>query len=565
MSPLTSNDLKGMRDKIHNQREEKKLQENVRRQMEARIELENQQYQKIQNMLDAKKLEVERKHKAKIEALEQQISMTLKIEEQNEMAYQKQRLELTKNTRKILEQQEKDLRESLKRLEDHFDKIEDNFNIIVRACNPDLSQTVELYKKHFNSLKSQKIANSASLDANKNACIKAEELCHSLHKICRDYEVQAEALRAQKEADDIEAAQIAAKQAALALPQPTMVAQHPPETAPQQTQVVQTPDHLGRYYSELMELLNVKQSATRQLTETQELQVIRFALKVAVNNPINILNEQNKTTLIEGFQKLFNLLTGQRITTTKGAVSITDHIEASDWTKLRIAEKLIVSYMLNNLTFLKYFSLFQDACDKKEATVFYVAALTIALWQKFPDFGQIFIAKLIKECPLLLPYKPRQLSGQNDEDFLSSWGYRFSNGRFEEYAVYQKRTSNYATLIAAIWTSFPRRDENSPHPCGIDNAWKFIANVLNSQPDPMYLHLIDKVLEITGSTLHQIYGREFTKLVIILRDQYLPLVERKVDDKMKGAFDRLRGLTIGKFFTENRFLQPRGSLIPNYW
>ncbi|CRL01427.1 CLUMA_CG014564, isoform A [Clunio marinus] len=96
----------------------------------------------------------------------------------------------------------------------------------------------------------------------------------------------------------------------------------------------------------LIQLLTGKQNATKQLSENNELQGIRFALKLAVNGPLNHLNEHSKTTLIEAYQKLSDFLSGQRVTTSKGAIAITDHPEAADWTKLRLAEKLIVSFFL---------------------------------------------------------------------------------------------------------------------------------------------------------------------------------------------------------------------------
>jgi len=69
---------------------------------------------------------------------------------------------------------------------------------------------------------------------------------------------------------------------------------------------------------------------------------IRFALKVAINNSINLLNEKNRTTLVDRYQMLFTLLSGQRVNTPKGSIAVTEHNEAPDWCRLKIAEKLIV-------------------------------------------------------------------------------------------------------------------------------------------------------------------------------------------------------------------------------
>lgn len=165
-----------------------------------------------------------------------------------------------------------------------------------------------------------------------------------------------------------------------------------------------------------------------------------------------------------------------------------------------------------------------------------------------------------------MPHKPPRLSGKSDSEFLNSWGYRLSDQQKPEpYPIYQQRTSNFATLLAAIWISNSRRGEETPNPCGIDNSWEYLINVLNKQPEPMYLHFIDKVLEIAGSTMHMTFSKQFVKAIRALQDQYLPAVESRVDENMKGAFDRLRDITIAKFFTAGQFAPPKGKLPMNFW
>lgn len=80
----------------------------------------------------------------------------------------------------------------------------------------------------------------------------------------------------------------------------------------------------------------------------------------------------------------------------------------------------------------------------------------------------------------------------------------------------------------------------------------------------MYLHLLDKILEVAGATLNLTYGKQFVKLMVVLRDGYLTAVEQSVDESMRAAFDRLR-IRVEKFFTECRFEQPRGLLPTNFW
>lgn len=193
-----------------------------------------------------------------------------------------------------------------------------------------------------------------------------------------------------------------------------------------------------------------------------------------------------------------------------------------------------------------------------------MAALTVVLWQKFPDFGQVLMAKLFVECPFLVPFVPQKLSGQSDDDFLNSWGYRVKDGIRETPSEYQLRTTRFAGFLAAIWITQPKHDEQSPHPLGIDNCWTFFVNVVNAKPNSIHVPLINKILDTAGSTMISTFGKQFAKIMIIFKESYMPSIEGNNDDDMKGAIGRLRN-TINKYFTENRFLQPKGKLSPNFW
>lgn len=374
-SPVTTSDLRAMQQKIQWQNEERKLKEDVRKKMEERIQCEQEHYKRVQAMLDTMRIEAERKQRIKVEQLGRQIENALKIEEQNEMVYQEQRKELTKNRRKILEQQEKDLRDSLKKYEDMFNQIETNFNIIAQSCNPEMTQIVEAHKKQFDLLLAYKNSNKSSIDGIKNVCIKSDELCRSLSKAYKEFEVLLKAQQVQREAEEKQAlAQAQAEQSkAFALAEAQKVeeiarAQHAAEAVqvPQRALKPSQNTECGQMFYSSVKFLNEKQNSTRQLTEAREMETLRFALKLAVNKPINHLNEENKSSLIDALQALQSLLAGQRITTTKGAISITDHPQASDWTKLRIAEKLIVRKIRYSALQLNILTLFRTRAIRRK-------------------------------------------------------------------------------------------------------------------------------------------------------------------------------------------------------
>lgn len=345
-SPVTVADLQLLQQRMRQQTDDRKLKEEIRKKMEARIENENRHYEKVKSMLESLQIETEKKHKAKLEKIEREIENVLRIEEQEEQAYQRQRSELAKNARKVLEQQERELREKkerherdLKILEENFGKLEGSFNKIVAACSPDMATITQIYQAEFEELKSQMNSNRSSLDGMKFACVKLDETCSALFIARRDFEEQAKLAMAKKQADEIQAAADAQAEADL---RAAVVATQ--DQADNRTTTVQAipaaRTENGRIYNELMQFLNEKENSTAQLSNAQDLEKFRFALKMAVNGPINQL--ENKSSLIVAFQKLHGLLSGQPIETSKGRISTANHPEASNWVQLRIAEKLMV-------------------------------------------------------------------------------------------------------------------------------------------------------------------------------------------------------------------------------
>lgn len=347
-SPVTVGDLQLLQQRMRQQTDDRKLKEEIRKKMEARIENENRHYEKVKSMLESLQIETERKHKAKLEKIEREIENVLRIEEQEEQAYQRQRSELAKNARKVLEQQERELREKkerherdLKILEENFGKLEGSFNKIVAACSPDMATITQIYQAEFDELKSQMSSNRSSLDGMKFACVKLDETCKALFTARRDFEEQAKLAMAKKQADEIQAAADAQAKAEADLRAAVIATQDQPDNRTTTVQAIPAARTAnGRIYNELMMFLNEKENSTAQLSNAQDLEKFRFALKMAVNGPINQL--ENKSSLIVAFQKLHGLLSGQPIETSKGRISTANHPEASNWVQLRIAEKLMV-------------------------------------------------------------------------------------------------------------------------------------------------------------------------------------------------------------------------------
>lgn len=546
---LTPENLQIIKDNYQENVYKRKIVINVRKQMESRSKSEHEHYDKIQQMVERLRLDSEQAHLEKERALQQRIKEALRIEEEEENEYQKHCSEMAEHTRRILKQQEKELSDMLKKFQDRFTKLESNFLKIIQICPAEMTAIVEDSKKKLNALKLQKKSSKSPSELNA-ICSALEEYSKSLLKARDEYEVQLKNNReAEEKAKADEKAKEEEKLRANERLQQEQRAQREAATAAAAAVAVVQRAESENPLSKYRDLLLTLHNNTRNLTEQADLQNLRFVLKLTVNGPINKLSRvSSEESLVTAYRTLNKLLSGHDVETTKGNVSVNCHPEALMWIKMRLAEKLISN------------------SDTRRDDVFLLSSLIVALCQDFPDFGQIFLAVLFKECPYLLPYAPRKLPGQSTDDFLKSLGYRIieSTNKQELYESWQARTTNFAGLMSAVWVTHCRKDGNQNHPFPIDNAWKYLVNVINSQPNALYIHLIDKVLEFSGSTLHMTYGKQFIKLIKVLNTAYLPALSQTIDEKMKAAYDRLK-LAIATFERESKFPEPRGRLPLNYW
>ena len=109
-----------------------------------------------------------------------------------------------------------------------------------------------------------------------------------------------------------------------------------------------------------------------------------------------------------------------------------------------------------------------------------ISAVLVALWQKYPELGQLFLAHLYKECPYLVPIFLPQREGQSDQEYYGSLGCRFDeSGTREELSVYLKRITGFVRLYSAILVTQSRRGETTPHPQSLKEGWNFLTSFLN--------------------------------------------------------------------------------------
>ena len=97
-----------------------------------------------------------------------------------------------------------------------------------------------------------------------------------------------------------------------------------------------------------------------------------------------------------------------------------------------------------------------------------MAAVIVALWAEFPDFGSLFLAYLYEACPYLVPHHPPYPLEPSRAEYLAL-GYKYSEDDvIEEQPKFVKRMTGMARLWAAVTISgLPKGHESINHPHGL--------------------------------------------------------------------------------------------------
>ncbi|XP_035791712.1 nucleoporin Gle1-like [Anopheles albimanus] len=302
-----------------------------------------------------------------------------------------------------------------------------------------------------------------------------------------------------------------------------------------------------QFYTEVKSFYEQHQTAVKQLMDDPSMKTYRFNCQKAINIPVNAISGVTREHFIDKYNKLAALLSGQDVKVGDATVSINGHPLGRTYCTMLLAKKFV--------------SQADTGISSNASAAFPIAAIVVALWQRFPEFGRFFLAYLHRECPYMVPYYLPQLDGQSQEEFLKTLGYRFVDGVLEKQDQYLKRMSGLARLYSAVIATVPRRDDPTPHPHGLEYGWRWLTNILNRFPQPdICATLICEFLQTAGADLHAAYGKQFLKVLRVLQGDYLTALN-KIDTG--GPKARLEGL-ITQILTEGKIVRPEG-ISMNFW
>ncbi|XP_012273249.1 nucleoporin GLE1 [Orussus abietinus] len=285
----------------------------------------------------------------------------------------------------------------------------------------------------------------------------------------------------------------------------------------------------------------------QDLLKSDSSKKLLFEWRKAINIPVNAISGISGHHLTDKYDKLHQLLAG------KGMSNNSQSVQGVAFCKDMLAKKIVNQG--------------ETLISSKPKMAFPIAAVAVALWNDYPDFGVLLLAHFHKTSPYTIPIFPARYEGQSDENYSRSLGYRDSeNGDMETEDKYLKRMSGLMRLYVSIMVTRQRKGVTKDHPHGLRNAWRWLAATLNAVPRAeladVYATLMLDVLEVAGNALWSAYPKQFPKLLSLLTSQYYLHMQKS--GAAGGPMSRLEAF-LNNCISKGGIPPPEGQLPPNFW
>lgn len=302
-----------------------------------------------------------------------------------------------------------------------------------------------------------------------------------------------------------------------------------------------------KIYSELQDFLENYKACYKELRDDESLKQFKFDLKKAVNIPVNAISAVSTQHLMDKYKRLHNLLSGKPVIVGETQVSASKHPQGVMFCTDLLAKKFVLQGDL--------------MVSSNPEAAFCYAAMIVALWNDFPDFGKLVLAHFYEDCPYLLPWYVPRSAEQTNEEYYKSQGYKYTDGVVEKQDKFLKRMTGMMRLYSAIFITKPKKG-HSTNPHGLAQGWRWLASILSLEPRlDITANMLHVFFEIAGYSMQVAYGKMFHKIMRFVRDKYVPMLV-KIDSG--GPVTRLSVL-LEEYRAREGFEQPNGILPNNFW
>lgn len=266
---------------------------------------------------------------------------------------------------------------------------------------------------------------------------------------------------------------------------------------------------------------------SEEALNTRDFKMYKFDLQKAINFPLNSMledkdSEENRRNFNEKIKTLIRLLSGQTCTITSTlTVNPTKHPKAIDFCLVYLARKIVEKG--------------EETVGSRPETSFQYCQLIVDILKTVPHFEIILMGQLQERCPYVVPFYKQRLSGQSDEQYYESLGFKIIDGKIEEDVHFFKRMSGVAHLYFTLLIIANNLTNLNGYFC-LKRAWQWLVDVLNMSPRPnTTAEMLAIYFKCCGYQMQVTYGRQFYKLVDICMNDYFKMIQSIPSDKQSGA------------------------------
>ncbi|XP_038869257.1 nucleoporin GLE1 isoform X2 [Salvelinus namaycush] len=309
-----------------------------------------------------------------------------------------------------------------------------------------------------------------------------------------------------------------------------------------------------KWYQELQDSANQCAQAFEGLNNTKDIQTkkLRMELQKAATIPVSQISSISGSKLREIFDKIDKLLSGRSVVSGGKSVSTSQHPNGLDFVSYKLAEKFVKQGE-------------EEVASHHEAA-FPIAVVASGVWELHPKVGDLILAHLHKKCPYAVPHYPPMKDGTSVEEYQKILGYRVEDGGVEAQDSFLKRMSGMIRLYAAIiQLRWPNGSKQGPAPHGLNNGWRWLAQMLNMEPlADVTATLLFDFLEVCGNALMTQYQVQFWKLILLIQEEYLPRIEAVTSQGQAGSVTRLKQF-LESSLRSRQIPPPKGQLSSHFW
>ncbi|XP_077140497.1 mRNA export factor GLE1 isoform X1 [Ranitomeya variabilis] len=307
-------------------------------------------------------------------------------------------------------------------------------------------------------------------------------------------------------------------------------------------------------FQELQKVLEKYQKVCEDFATSGDPQTkkLRTELQRVVSVIVSQISSVSGSIAKDSFDKINNILMGKPHVFARRTIHPSGHPRSLDFVYIKLAEKLVEQG--------------EEEVASNHSTAFLIASVTLGLCERYPKLGELFLANLHKKCPYTVPYYPACKEGTPLEEYGSLMGYQVRDSKLELQGSFLKRMSGMIRLYAAIiQVRWPFGTNQGSHLFGLNQGWHWLAQMVNMEPLPDITATVLYIfLEACGNAMMKQYQDQFWKLLYLIKDQYVPRIEKITDDAEKASVARLKAFLEG-VIRQRDIPLPTGYLQPSFW